>query len=283
MKQPIVSQVGKRRGSQSAFPRIITLLTDFGLTDYYVGAMKGIILSIAPHVRLVDITHDVPPQNIASGAFYILAAHTAFPNGTVHLGVVDPGVGSGRRAIAVQASGQFFIGPDNGLFSYICQADRDHRVFEITNQTLFRRQVSETFHGRDVFAPVAAHLALGIDLKALGKEIQDYVDLGPLEPKTVGLRRFEGRIINVDRFGNCVTNFTPNLFSSTGTERRFQLTIAGRKLNLLKRFYAEPPVKRREPFAIWGSAGFLEIATTNGSAARILRITAGDQIELRFL
>ena len=162
---------------------LITLLTDFGTSDYFVSAMKGVILSINPDARVVDITHEIPAQDIEAAAFTLLAAHSSFPSGTIHVAVVDPGVGSARRAILVEAGGQFFVGPDNGIFSYVCEREPQSRVFEVTNKEYFRAPVSSTFHGRDVFAPVAAALSTGIDPSEFGKQITNPVLLAPLMPE----------------------------------------------------------------------------------------------------
>src|SRR5687767_13913214 len=195
--------------TQSPDP-LITLLTDFGTSDYFVSAMKGVILSINPDARVVDITHEIPAQDIEAAAFTLLAAHTAFPAGTVHLAVVDPGVGSARRAILVETRGQFFVGPDNGIFSYVCEGKPEARVFEVTNRKYFREPVSSTFHGRDVFAPVAAALSAGTHPSEFGKQITDPVLLAPLQPKKSNDGKVKARIIHIDRFGNCITNLTPN-------------------------------------------------------------------------
>ena len=165
-----------------ARPRVITLLTDFGALDYFVSSMKGVTLSLNPNARIVDITHEIPFQDIESGAFTLLATYRSFPAGTIHVAVVDPGVGSSRRAILVQAGGQFFVGPDNGIFSYICDHQPDHRVFHLTNEKYFRNPVSATFHGRDIFAPVAAALSLGVKPKELGTKSRTLFDCNHLLP-----------------------------------------------------------------------------------------------------
>ena len=159
---------------------VITLLTDFGTADYFVGAVKGAILSVDPQAAIVDITHEIPPQDIEAGAFTLLASYKTFPAGTIHMAVVDPGVGSTRRPIVVIANEQFFVGPDNGIFSYICDRESSHRTFHITEEKYFRPSPSSTFHGRDIFAPVAAALSKGVKPEELGSEIEDEVRLGSL-------------------------------------------------------------------------------------------------------
>lgn len=238
----------------------LTLLTDFGTADYYVGAVKGAILSVNPNVPIVDITHEIPAQDIEAGAFTLLAAYKAFPRGTIHVAVVDPGVGSTRRPIIVTANDQFFVGPDNGIFSYICA----HRTFHVTAEKYFRPNPSSTFHGRDIFAPVAAALSTGVAPEEFGPEINDEVRLPPLETPL--------RIIHIDRFGNCVTNIRPE--TSAGKS----LSINGNTITAFRNFYGEAPPG--ELFAIWGSAGFLEISINGGSAAQVLAAKRGDAIIL---
>ena len=236
---------------------VITLLTDFGTADYYVGAVKGAILSVNPDAVIVDITHEVPAQDIETGAFLLLAAYKTFPRGTIHVAVVDPGVGSTRRPIIVSANDQFFVGPDNGIFTYI---EPPHRTFHVTAEKYFRPDPSSTFHGRDIFAPVAAALSTGVSPEQLGSEINDEVRLPSLETPL--------RIIHIDRFGNCVTNITRERFEG--------LTINGRTISVLRNFYGE--ALPGEIFAIWGSAGFLEISVNGGSAAQVLGAKRGDPI-----
>src|SRR5580704_12370854 len=171
--------------------RLITLTTDFGTSDHFVGAMKGVIATIAPAARVVDISHEIAPYSIIEGAFVIAQAAPYFPKGTIHLVVVDPGVGSARRAILAESGGQFFVAPDNGVLSMIYDATK-HRVRVITNRKLMRKDVSRTFHGRDVFAPAAAHLAAGIDPARFGKKIDDYVRAAFATPRKLGGGRWAG-------------------------------------------------------------------------------------------
>src|SRR6266850_4082258 len=161
---------------------IITLLTDFGSQDYFVGAMKGAILSVNPAAQIVDITHEIPPQDIEVGAFNLLAVYQDFPAGTIHLAVVDPGVGSARKPILIECGEQFFVGPDNGIFSWICEREGGGRAIHLTNEAFFRHPVSPTFHGRDIFAPVAAALSTGVVMTEFGEKLSEYVRLDPLLP-----------------------------------------------------------------------------------------------------
>lgn len=238
---------------------VITLLTDFGTADYFVGAVKGAILSVNPRAVIVDITHEIAPQDIEAGAFTLLAAYKTFPAGTIHVGVVDPGVGSERRPIIVSANEQFFVGPDNGLFTYIYDREPSHRIIHVTSDRYFRPSVSTTFHGRDIFAPVAAALSNGIALEEFGAEIDDAVRLPSLETPP--------RIIHIDRFGNCVTNIT---------RAGKSVVVNGQTISEFRRFYGEGDDDSL--FAIWGSAGFLEISVNGGSAAKVLGARRGDEV-----
>ena len=243
----------------------LTLLTDFGTADYYVGAVKGAILSVNPNVPIVDITHEIPSQDIELGAFMLLAAYKTFPRGTIHLAVVDPGVGSARRPIIVTANDQFFVGPDNGLFTYIYDREPSHQTFHVTTDQYFRPNPSSTFHGRDIFAPVAAALSIRVAPEQFGPLINDEVRLPSLETPV--------RIIHIDRFGNCVTNISREVFEGKS------LTINGKKISAVRKFYGE--ASPGEIFSIWGSAGFLEISVNGGSAAQILNAKRGDTIIFR--
>jgi S-adenosylmethionine hydrolase len=253
---------------------VITLLTDFGTSDYFVGAMKGAILSRNPNVLLVDITHDIPPQNIESGAFTLLAAYKSLPLGTIHLVVVDPGVGSARRPIVVEAGGHFFVGPDNGLFSYVYERESKWRVFQLTNNEYFAESPCPTFHGRDLFGPVAAALAAGVKPDSLGPLVEDPVRLKPLKPELNHKGKLRARVIHIDRFGNCITNITRD---DLPTGANTKLIVRKKTIKEIREYFAEG---KSGPFAIWGSAGFLEIAVKNGSAAEVLHATIGDTVHV---
>lgn len=244
--------------------RAITLLTDFGTADYFVGAMKGAILSINSQAVIVDITHEIPAQDVAAGAFTLLAAYDAFPAGTIHVAVVDPGVGSERRPLAVSAGSHLFVGPDNGIFTHLYDRDPSFDAYHITATRHFRRPVSTTFHGRDIFAPVAAALSNDTDLISLGPSIADPVRLSiPTAPA----------IIHIDRFGNLITNITRDVFRDG-----MRLQVNGKVISTFRNFFGENVGDPREPFAIWGSAGFLEIAVNGQSAAEILSAKRGDEV-----
>lgn len=261
---------------------LITLLTDFGTADYFVSSMKGVILSLSPFSRIVDITHDIPAQDIETAAFTLLATYSSFPAKTIHVAIVDPEVGSGRKAILVQAADQFFVGPDNGIFSYICERAGSAKFFELRNTAYFRPAVSRTFHGRDIFAPVAAAIASGIGPKKLGREIQDPIRLAPLLPEKARNGKLNARIIHIDRFGNCITNLTlPNLTVKMIAKGAY-LTVNDTKIDSFRSFFSEQGARGKELFGIWGSAGFLELAATNRSAARILKAKKGQSVVVTY-
>jgi S-adenosylmethionine hydrolase len=268
--------------SPKSHHQLITLLTDFGTSDYFVGAVKAVILSVNPSVTVVDITHDIPPQDIAAGAFNLLASYRSFPPGTIHVAVVDPGVGSARKPILVAAGGYFFIGPDNGVFSYIYERETVTGCYELNRAKYFHLPVSSTFHGRDIFAPVAAALSTGIEPDELGNRLTDLaqlVHLEPLVPAQTKNRKWRCRIIHIDRFGNVVTNITRNVLSADA-ESRARLRIGRRIIKSFRKFFADDGAAKNEPFAIWGSAGFLEIAAPNRSAARLLKAKRGQSVTL---
>jgi S-adenosylmethionine hydrolase len=261
---------------------LITLLTDFGTADYFVAAVKGVILSANPDARIVDITHEIPPQDIEAAAFTLLAACSSFPVGTIHLAVVDPGVGSSRRPILMKLGEHFFVGPDNGIFSYVLEnyenAGETTEVFHLTNQNYFRQPVSATFHGRDVFAPVAAALSLGAKPTDIGTKITDCVRLASLKPTSEADGKLTARIIHIDRFGNCITNLTQNELTAETIAAGLTIRINGKSVKSFRKYFAEETNGKEKLFAIWGSAGFLEIAVANDSAAKLLKVKRGDDV-----
>jgi S-adenosyl-L-methionine hydrolase (adenosine-forming) len=258
---------------------IITLLTDFGSSDYFVGAMKGVILSINPDATIADITHEIPPQDIEAGAFNLLSCYRDFPKGTIHVAVVDPGVGSDRRAIVVECGDQFFVGPDNGLFSWVCERENNWTATQVTNARFFRRPVSNTFHGRDIFAPVAAALSLGQRPREFGTSVTEMVRLESLEPVATNKNTIAGRILHIDRFGNCVTNFTRQTLESQGPATSWRISLNNSEIDSFRDFFADSTTN--EAVAITGSAGFIEICVRNGSAAKLLSVQRGQRVELR--
>jgi S-adenosylmethionine hydrolase len=254
---------------------IITLTTDFGTRDHFVAVMKGVMLGIAPKATIVDVTHEIEPFAVAEAGFTISEAWRWFPAKTVHVVVVDPGVGSERRPILVEAGGHFFIGPDNGVFSSI----RKDRIRHLKSAKYFSKNISQTFHGRDVFAPAAAHLAAGVRPSALGPLIQDAVRLSFDVPARTSTRTWNGAVLKVDRFGNLITNFHVDAFPDL-LRRPISMLAGIHPVDYLVRSYAEAPPG--EPVAIIGSSGYLEVVMNQASAAKSLGCGVGTPIELNF-
>jgi len=253
---------------------VITLVTDFGTTDHYVAAMKGVILGICPDAQLVDITHQIPPYQILEAAFTLSQAWPYFPAGSIHLIVVDPGVGSSRRPLLAEAGGHLFIAPDNGVLTLV----RNLRTRELTAERFFRNPVSRTFHGRDIFAPVAAHLATGVPLREFGSEIHDPVMLPAGEPVETSPRLWTGTILHVDHFGNIVTNF-PAKLSSELVNGKFEVRLGEYRIYQYFQDYSSSEVG--EVFLIPGSSGYLEISARQTNAAFRLGISMADKLTLR--
>ncbi len=243
--------------------KIIALLTDFGTKDYFVGAMKGAILTVNPNAKIVDITHEIEPQNIKSASFTLSACYRNFPHGTIFVAIIDPGVGSERRAILVETEKYFFVAPDNGLLSFVFDEAESASVFELTNKKFFAENVSATFHGRDVFAPVAAHLSGSVKANEFGAEAVDCVRFTR--------NNSSAEIVHIDRFGNLITNL-----KREDLPEKFALEIGGRKIEKLLNFYAE--ADKSEVFMITGSAGFLEIVAFQDSAKNLLNAEIGQKI-----
>ena len=261
--------------------RIITLLTDFGLSDVYVGVMKGTIAQINPELKVIDITHQIPPQNIAAGRFCLMSAYTYFPPETVHIAVVDPGVGSNRRAIAVKCANCLLVGPDNGLFSGVLSQESAIASVELTNPQYWRTpQVSSTFHGRDIFAAAGAHLATGVRLEELGEAI-DPASLVRLQiPNcTVTATGIEGCVQYVDRFGNIITNIPKNSIQ----KNNWSITISNISDSIL--IPSGQTYNDCEPgdlIAMIGSEGWVEISVNGGSAQSVLKLEYGAIVQLLF-
>lgn len=254
---------------------LIALISDFGVRDPFAGVMKGVILGVNPDARLVDVTHQVESYDILDGALTLAESYPYFPPGTIHLVVVDPSVGSERRPILVSARDAHFIGPDNGVFEMVYRLESDCKVLHITAEPYFRKPVSQTFHGRDIFAPVAAWLSTGIDPRQFGHVITDYVRLPIPRPEHAAASLVRGAVLRVDKFGNLVTNFTTEHLS-VGVS--FCLLIGGRRVTRLVSSYAAGGPG--EIFAIVGSAGFVEIASRQGSAADVLGVSSGAEVKL---
>jgi hypothetical protein len=258
---------------------IITLTTDFGTNDHFVGTVKGVILETAPGACIVDISHAVQPFDILDGALTISQAYSYFPSGTVHMVVVDPGVGTERRPILVLGDRHQFVAPDNGVLSLVYDREERISVRHITAEHYFLPGVSNTFHARDIFAPVAAYLAKGVDFTRFGEEITNFTRFAAPRPKPVDEHTLRGIVLKVDRFGNLITNITPNdapkLFEPTPPA--FKITIGAKgAITRICRNYSE--VNTGEPFAILDSMGFLEIAVSRGSAYQLLGTGKGAEV-----
>jgi S-adenosylmethionine hydrolase len=254
---------------------VITLTTDFGASDHFVGAMKGVILGIAPRARIVDITHEIAPYALSEAAFVIAQAWRYFPKRTIHVVIVDPGVGSARRPILAEAGGHYFIAPDNGVLSMIYDA-APHKVRVISNPKLMRNEISRTFHGRDIFAPAAAHLARGVTAARFGKLIDDPVRF-TTKPSQVSKHKWSGTVLKVDRFGNLITNFHIGDFPEVKT-RPVELRVGLETIHRLALTYAETGIG--EVSAIVGSSGYIELSANQASAAQTLGCGAGAAVEL---
>ena len=258
---------------------VVTLTTDFGLHDAYVGVMKGVILCISPQAVVVDICHNLPPQNVLAGSLMLAAAWRYFPVGSIHVAVVDPGVGTARRPLAVAHAGHYFVGPDNGLLSLAWQAPRSSaevKAVHLTHPEFWLPAPSPTFNGRDIFAPVAAHLANGRALASLGDSI------APSDLVRISLPAVERNgddvtctIIHVDHFGNLITNLEAGVLH---TRAGVIVTVAGREVSSLSSTYADGAPG--EVVALVGSSGYVEIAVVNGSAAQVLGIGAGARVHV---
>jgi len=253
---------------------IITLLSDFGLRDWYVASMKGIILGIFPGARLVDISHQMDPLDIRSAAFVLFSCYSCFPPGTIHLAVVDPGVGTERRAIAVRTSSGVFVGPDNGIFSIVLQKEPVLEARSIENADFQRKPISATFHGRDIFAPAAANLAAGLSLERLGPSCTPAISEWA-SPLITG-EGIEGEVIHIDRFGNAITNVAGDALGGQVALARWRVRAGeAHGLPIIDTYGVAPP---GSAVALIGSSGFFEIAISRGNAASKLGLNTGSRV-----
>jgi S-adenosylmethionine hydrolase len=261
-------------------PPVVTLLTDFGARDPFVGIMKGVILGICPHAALVDLCHEVPAHDILAGSFLLAMAVKAFPAGTIHVAVVDPGVGGARRALLAEIDDQRFLAPDNGLLTYPLAAARQRRIRHLTSHEYWRHPVSTSFHGRDVFAPVAGHLAAGVECSRFGPEIEDpqCLEIPRLTRSSSG--SFRATIVWIDRFGNCITNIAQSDLEPVASlvNSTVHVHVGDRPLGRLVACFAEVPPGQAG--ALLGSAGYLELFCNQGNLAQQWDLTAGDQISV---
>jgi S-adenosylmethionine hydrolase len=258
---------------------IITLTTDFGTNDHFVGAMKGVILDIVPDAAIVDISHAVEAFDVLDGAMAISEAYSYFPAGTVHLVVVDPGVGTSRRPLIASSDRYHFVAPDNGVLSIVYAREQRIHVRHITSHHYFRQPVSNTFHGRDVFAPAAAYLAKMVAAHKFGDEIEDYVKFAAPKPRPAGENKWHAVVLKVDRFGNLITNITPEdipaLFSG---KTEFKLVVGSKEIREIRSAYAEGTPG--EVFGILGSMGYLEIVANRAAAAQFTGVGKGGEVSV---
>ncbi len=258
---------------------IVTLTTDFGTNDHFIGAVKGVILDIVPEAAIVDISHAVQAFDVLDGALAISQAYSYFPTGTVHMVVVDPGVGTARRPILASSDGYHFVAPDNGVLSMVYAREERIHVRHITSDHYFRQPVSNTFHARDVFAPVAGYLAKMVDSHKFGDEIEDYVRFAAPKPKAASENKLRGVVLKVDRFGNLITNVTPEdapaLFVPNAV---FKIVVGSKEISDIRTAYAEGAPG--EVFAVLGSMGYLEVVANRAAAAQITGAGKGSEVSI---
>jgi S-adenosyl-L-methionine hydrolase (adenosine-forming) len=258
--------------------QVVTLTTDFGTSDHFVGVMKGVILNINPEVELVDLCHNVNSYDVFDAAYTIAQSYRYFPNDTIHLVVIDPGVGNARRPILLRTMEHKFVAPDNGVLSLIYEREESVEVRHITAEHYFLNPLSNTFHARDIFSPVVGWLSKGVEVDKFGDPITDYAKFASPKPKQVSESLIKGVTIKVDKFGNVITNITPQdvpqLFSDNPPS--FKIIINSQEVTKLNLAYSMG--KPSEIFAIVGSSGFLEICTNRGSAAKALNVTRGAEV-----
>lgn len=264
-----------------ANPRIITLTTDFGVADHFAGTMKGVILGIFPDAKIVDLCNAVGSFDVLDGAMTLAQAYSYYPPDTIHLVVVDPGVGSARRPLLVATSRHYFIAPDNGVLSLVMEKEERVTVRHITAEHYFLQPVSHTFHGRDVFAPCAAWLAKGVEPEKFGEEITDYVRFTIPKPKPVAERTVKGVVLKTDRFGNLITNLTPENAPFVFAEgAQVQISVGQATATRVCANYAQG--QHGECFAVLNSMGYLEIACNRGAAAHVAHAGRGAEVTVEF-
>ncbi len=262
---------------------IITLISDFGVEDAYVGIMKGVILSINPSAVIVDITHHIAPQDIVNGAYTIKSSYKYFPAGTVHIIVVDPGVGSERAIVVLEMMGQFFLAPNNGVSTLLMGEGKIDSIIEVKNKRYFLKSISQTFHGRDIFAPVGAYISTGMDIMKLGPllDLQDLVHLNIQEPYISSKGELVGTIVSMDHFGNFITNIDEsslNKLYKSNHKNNLEIIIGKNRIKGLSSSYSN--VEPQQPLAIIGSFGYLEIALNYDNASRHFKAAKGDKIRV---
>jgi S-adenosylmethionine hydrolase len=259
---------------------IITLLTDFGWGDGYIGAMKGVILRINPDCRIVDLAHEISPHDVMGAALILGQTYPFFPSGTIHVAVVDPGVGGSRRPLVLETDGYRFVGPDNGCFTFVLKREEGVQAYELIEEQFHLPRVSHTFHGRDIFAPVAAHLSTGVPPSAMGPSIEstDLTSLDIPDPVAEG-EILRGEVIGVDSFGNLVTNISRDAMGAFPPDGVVEIEIGGERIKGLRSSYEEG--KAGEIIALWGSAGLLELSLKERSLHRERGWGRGEQVRIR--
>ena len=259
---------------------IITLTTDFGAADSYVGQMKGVILGIAPQSTIVDLCHEIPPQHVIKGALVLASAVDAFPDGTIHIGVVDPDVGGERTAVAIRTNRHILIGPDNGLFTAVLAGQSCLQAVKLSNKKFHRHPTSHTFHGRDIFAPAAAHLANGTPMDVLGSSVTNLYKIDLSQP-SVGPDVLHAHVIDIDRFGNLVTNLTVDQYQrwlANHDQASVSVQVGERRVDGIENTFCD--AVPGQPVAYFGSRRQLEVAIRDGNAANILNATVADTVKL---
>lgn len=256
---------------------VISLITDFGLKDNFVGVMKAVILKINPQVHIIDISHALEPQDIMEAALMLQSSYNYFPSGTVHLVVVDPGVGSRRKKLLVKTKNYFFVAPDNGVLSMTLKEDAPVKIIEITEQKYFLKPISRTFHGRDIFAPVCAYISKGKPLERFGRTIKSFKDLELPKVKT-DTKGLTGEVIHIDHFGNLISNIPKDTLESFIKGKKVKIHIKGKTINKISGSYFK--AVRLRPLALIGSSNYLEIALNRGSAKNYFGVDRGTKIKV---
>ncbi len=259
---------------------VITFTTDFGTHDVYAGVMKGIVLTINPEAHLIDITHDIPKHDIINASFMLANAYQYFPRGAIHVAVVDPGVGSGRKNIAIVTENYFFIGPDNGIFTVVLSKEKVLEIREIKNRPFIMDKISNTFHGRDVFAPCAGYLSIGKNFSDMGPIINNikYIEY----PKVIVKgNTLSGEIVSIDSFGNLITNIPEETLRSFKGKHKFEIYFAAERFNNIENHYNDVPICK--PLVLFGSSGYLEISMNGGNAASYFMTPHGSTIIIQLL
>jgi S-adenosyl-L-methionine hydrolase (adenosine-forming) len=260
-------------------PPIITLLTDFGVGSPYVAQMKGAILTLNPHAVLIDVTHGIPPQNIVAGGWVLLEVADSFPPGSIHVAVVDPGVGTERTIVYAEIAGRHYIAPDNGLLGRLAARTKPSRIVTLTQRRFWHERVSATFHGRDIMAPVAARLSLGLDANELGEQRQGLVELPEPEVRILP-NKIVGQVRSIDSFGNLVTDITSDMLAGAPTDESVQIHCDEHETQGIFRTYSDQP--EMTLMALVGSSGFLELAIVGDSAALMLGVGVGTPVTIKW-